>query len=100
MAGLIAELGGFILGGLIWGYLFGRLAGRLFFKESEPDDKALKSAFIAFAFCYLLAGWGFASGVAINPIIGFYYAPGVILAYFLLRKDYRKRWVSDDEIFD
>lgn len=98
--GIIAELFGYVVGGIIWGYLFGRLFGRLFFREEEPDSKALKAAICAFAASYLMAGWGFANGAGLNFVVGFLYAPGVFLAYFLLRKDYRKRWILEGDTFE
>lgn len=87
---------GTIIGGILLGYLFGALVGRLFFRNVEPDTKALKSALCGFFGVYLLAGFGYANGAGFNPIAGLFYIPGVIVAWWWMRRDWRKSWIPDD----
>ena len=91
----MGQLIGFAIGGLIWTYLFGRLLARLAFRESPPDTKALYGSIAAFGLVCIIAALGFG-----NPIAGLFYAPGALGGYFLLRKDYRKAWVGDEQTFE
>lgn len=91
MGDIIQFIAGSLFGGTLWGYIFGRLAGRWFLKGEEPDAKALKATALGFIPLYVLVGWGKARGFAIDPLAGFYYLPGVYCAWILLRAHYGKR---------
>lgn len=97
--GVIADFLGQLFGGFMLGYLVSLLFGRLLFRENEPDAKATKAAGCAFFFIYLLSGWGNARGIAFDPTSGFFYIPGVFLAWLLLRRGYRKAWIPDEDTF-
>lgn len=91
----MAELLGFLIGGIIWTYLFGRLAARIAFKDYPPNTKALYGSTIAFGFICFVASFGFD-----NSLAGIFYAPGAIFGFILLRKDYHKAWIGDEHTFD
>lgn len=91
----MAEILGFLIGGIIWTYIFGSLIARIAFKEYQPNLKALYGSICAFCLICLLAAFGFN-----NSLAGLYYAPGSIAGFFWLRKDYRKAWMPDEHIFE
>lgn len=91
MGDIVQFIAGSLVGGTLWGYIFGRLAGRWFLKGEEPDAKALKATALGFIPFYILIGWGAGRGFAIDPLAAFYYLPGIFLAWLLLRAHYRKQ---------
>ena len=91
----MGQILGFLIGGFIWSYIFGWLAGRFAFRETEPDKKAFIVGSIAIAIIFLVATFGFGSIYA-----GLFYVPGALVGIYLLRRDYLKAWIVEDDTFD
>ena len=86
---------GQLIGGFMWAYIFGWLAGRWAFREVEPDKKALIVGSIAIMIIFIAASFGYGS-----PTAGLYYIPGAIAGILLLRSEYHKAWNVEDDTFD
>lgn len=89
-AAFVGELTGALIGGALWTWLFGMLAG-LGFKSQEPDRRALAAAFCGWLVLAVVASFGMGT-----PAASLMYIPGAIFGYLLLRRRYRELW-SDDE---
>jgi len=91
---MAGELIGAVIGGLLFTYLFGLLAG-LAFKRMYPDERAVAAAICGWVLLAILVAF------TMGLFAGVFYAPGSVLAFFMLRRHYRKLWEPDtDELTD
>lgn len=96
IAAFLGEWFGAIVGGVIWGYLFGLLVG-LALKRLEPDERALMAVICAWILVSIVAGFGLAHRGPFDVTAGLRYLPGAVIAFFMLRRHYWKRWSDEDE---
>jgi len=82
---------GAIVGGFLWTYVFGAILGKFAWRDWEPDAKALRVSFSAAAFVAVIMT------IQLSVIAGLVSAIGSYLAYLLLRRDYRRKWLPDSD---